>query len=97
MITTLGTAVAALSLLGSVQGAAAYERWVEVVNGGNEAIWSLRISHIDDPQKGRRDLLGRYVIDPGSSMVSNPTTRRDTAGSTSSFFMKAMSRCLSGM
>ena len=72
MITQLGIAVAALSFLGSMQGAAAYERWVEVVNGGDAAIWSVRISHIDDPQKGRRDLLGSYVIEPGSSMVVEP-------------------------
>lgn len=56
---------------GSATSAAALERWVEVVNRGGSAIWSVQISHIDRPTWGP-DLLGQYVIQPGGTMIVEP-------------------------
>jgi hypothetical protein len=52
-------------------GADPYQRWVDVVNEGRYAIWSVRISHVDDGRWGP-DLLGGYVIEPGQVMRVEP-------------------------
>ena len=44
--------------------ASAYERWIDVVNSGNAAIYSVYISNVDDRSYGR-DLLGNSMIPAG--------------------------------
>jgi hypothetical protein len=51
--------------------ASAYERWVDVVNSGNAAIYSIFITNVDDGSYGR-DLLGNQMIPAGYEMRVEP-------------------------
>jgi len=44
--------------------ASAFERWIDIVNSGNSAIYSVFITNVADPNYGR-DLLGNSVIPAG--------------------------------
>jgi hypothetical protein len=67
---TLAAALAAGAIL-AANAASAYERWLDVVNEGYGAIWSVQISHVDD-DSWRRDLLGQYMIPAGYEMRVDP-------------------------
>jgi hypothetical protein len=55
----------------SANAASAYQRWVDVVNDGASAIYSVNITHVDDNRFGR-DLLGNYMIPAGHQMRIEP-------------------------
>ncbi|MBO6717025.1 MAG: hypothetical protein JJ913_03605 [Rhizobiaceae bacterium] len=63
-------AVMAATLLTST-AASAYERWVYINNDGWSPIYSVQISHVDDPYWGP-DLLGPYIIDVGDYFMVEP-------------------------
>lgn len=68
------TAIAAATLTASLVAAntaSAYQRWVDIVNSGNSAIYSVFITHVDDRSYGR-DLLGEYMIPAGYEMRVEP-------------------------
>ena len=74
-------AVALTAGLVAANAASAFERWVDVVNSGNAAIYSVFITNVDDRSYGR-DLLGNYMIPAGYEMrlesdVSNGYCRFD--------------------
>ena len=56
-------AVAVAAGLFAANTASAFERWVDIVNTGNSAIYSVHITNVDDRSYGR-DLLGDHD-DPG--------------------------------
>ncbi len=60
------TIAAALVLAGAFAAntASAYERWIDVVNSGNSAIYSVFITNVADGSYGR-DLLGNAMIPSG--------------------------------
>ena len=64
-------AVALTAGLVAANAASAFERWVDVVNSGNSAIYSVYITNVDDRSYGR-DLLGDYVIPAGYEMRVEP-------------------------
>ena len=64
-------AVALTAGLVAANAAAAFERWVDIVNSGNVAIYSVHITNVDDRSYGR-DLLGGYVIPAGYEMRVEP-------------------------
>jgi hypothetical protein len=68
--TSLAAAFAAATVF-AASAASAYERWVDIVNWGNSAIYSVEISNVDDPNYGR-DLLGNYMIRPGDELRVEP-------------------------
>jgi hypothetical protein len=73
-MTALRTALAATVALAGVMtanSALAYERWVNIVNQGSSTIWSVQISHVDEPTYGP-DLLGQYTIPAGSYATVEP-------------------------
>jgi hypothetical protein len=68
--TSIAAAAAVAGLL-SANAASAYERWVDIFNAGNSAIYSVYITHVDDDSYGR-DLLGNYMIPAGGDMRVEP-------------------------
>ena len=64
-------AVAVAAGLLAANTASAFERWVDVVNNGNYAIYSVHITNVDDRSYGR-DLLGEYMIPAGYEMRVEP-------------------------
>lgn len=68
------TAIAAVTVaagLVAANAAAAYERWLDIVNVGDSAIYSVFATHVDDSDYGR-DLLGDYVIPVGDAFRVEP-------------------------
>ena len=61
--TTIAAAAVVTGML-SANAASAYERWIDVVNNGNSAIYSVFITNVSDSRYGR-DLLGDYTIPAG--------------------------------
>jgi hypothetical protein len=55
----------------SANAAFAFQRWVDIVNEGASAIYSVHITHVDDRRFGR-DLLGNYMIPAGYEMRVEP-------------------------
>ncbi len=55
----------------AANAASAFERWVDVVNSGSSAIYSIYITNVDDRSYGR-DLLGNYTIPAGYEMRVEP-------------------------
>lgn len=73
-MTFFRTAIAAAAVtagLLTANAASAYERWVDVVNSGNSAIYSVFITHVDQNDYGR-DLLGNQTIPAGYEMRVQP-------------------------
>ena len=64
-------AVALTAGLVAANAASAFERWVDIVNSGNSAIYSVFITNVDDRSYGR-DLLGNYMIPAGYEMRVEP-------------------------
>ena len=66
-------AVAAIAVAGvlSANAASAYQRWIDIVNEGSAAIYSVHITNVDDRSFGR-DLLGTYMIPAGYEMRVEP-------------------------
>lgn len=64
-------AVAVAAGLFAANTASAFERWVDVVNNGSSAIYSVYITNVDDRSYGR-DLLGEYMIPAGYEMRVEP-------------------------
>lgn len=66
-MTLFRNTIAAAAVVASIfatSAASAYERWVDVVNSGHAAIYSIFITNVDDRRYGR-DLLGDYTIPAG--------------------------------
>lgn len=66
-MTFFRTTIAAAAIVTGMfaaNAASAYERWIDVVNNGNSAIYSVFISNVADSRYGR-DLLGNYTIPAG--------------------------------
>ena len=73
-MTFFRTSIAAAALAAAAfaaNTASAYERWIDVKNNGNSAIYSVFITNVDDRSYGR-DLLGEYVIPSGYEMRVEP-------------------------
>jgi hypothetical protein len=72
-------AAVAVAFSGLVAAGAAsadqYQRWVDIMNLGDSAIYSVYISDIDRMDWGP-DLLGNYVIPPGNDLVVEPVVNR---------------------
>jgi hypothetical protein len=64
-------AAALAGILASAEDASALERWVNIVNQGNETIWPVYITNIDSTWWGS-DLLGSHLICPGDFMTVEP-------------------------
>ena len=64
-------AVAVTAGLFAANTASAFERWVDVVNNGGSAIYSVYITNVDDRSYGR-DLLGNYMIPAGYQQRLEP-------------------------
>ena len=64
-------AVAVTAGLFAANTASAFERWVDVVNNGSSAIYSVFITNVDDRSYGR-DLLGNYMIPAGYQQRLEP-------------------------
>jgi len=64
MFRTTIAAVTVVAGLVAANTASAFERWIDIVNSGNSAIYSVFITNVDDRTYGR-DLLGNSVIPAG--------------------------------
>jgi len=64
-------AVAVAAGLFAANTASALERWVDIVNNGYSAIYSVHITNVDDRRYGR-DLLGNYTIPAGYQQRVEP-------------------------
>jgi hypothetical protein len=71
MIRNTIAAVAVTAGLFAANTASAFQRWVDVVNNGGSAIYSVYITNVDDRSYGR-DLLGNYMIPAGYEMRVEP-------------------------
>jgi hypothetical protein len=74
IMTLLRTTIAAVAVTAGVLSAnvaSAFERWIDVVNSGSSAIYSVYITNVDDRSYGR-DLLGNYMIPAGYEMRVEP-------------------------
>jgi hypothetical protein len=64
-------AAAVLTGMFAANAASAYEHWIDIVNNGNSAIYSVFITNVADSRYGR-DLLGDYVIPAGYQQRLEP-------------------------